>query len=47
MGIYLGVIAGGFGGMVADSPYLGWRSAFTLCGVLGMVYSLPLASAAA
>ena len=42
MGIYLGVIAGGFGGMVADSPYLGWRSAFTLCGVLGMVYSLPL-----
>lgn len=42
IGIYLGVIAGGFGGMVADQPSLGWRSAFTACGVFGMVYALPL-----
>lgn len=42
IGIYLGVIAGGFGGVVADHPDLGWRSAFTVCGVFGMVYALPL-----
>jgi MFS family permease len=42
IGIYLGVIAGGFGGMVADQPSLGWRSAFTACGVFGMLYALPL-----
>ncbi len=42
IGIYLGVIAGGFGGVVADHPDLGWRSAFTLCGVFGMVYAMPL-----
>jgi MFS family permease len=42
MAIYLGVIAGGFGGYVADAPALGWRFAFVACGVFGMVYSLPL-----
>lgn len=42
MGIYLGVIAGGFGGFVSQNPALGWRSAFTACGVVGMVYALPL-----
>lgn len=42
MAIYCGVIAGGFGGYVADAPDLGWRSAFTFCGVFGMVYALPL-----
>jgi MFS family permease len=42
MGIYLGVIAGGFGGYVADSPALGWRWAFDLCGIVGIVYALPL-----
>jgi MFS family permease len=40
--IYLGVIAGGFGGYVAASPYLGWRSAFVACGVFGMLYAIPL-----
>lgn len=40
--IYLGVIAGGFGGYVAASPSLGWRSAFVACGVFGMLYALPL-----
>lgn len=42
IGIYLGVIAGGFGGVVADHPDLGWRSAFIVCGVFGMAYALPL-----
>lgn len=40
--IYMGVIAGGFGGMVADAPDWGWRSAFKVCGVGGVLYSLPL-----
>lgn len=43
MGIYCGVIAGGFGGYVADEPTLGWRWAFTACGIIGMVYAIPLA----
>ena len=42
MGIYLGVIVGGFGGYVADSPALGWRWAFEACGVIGVLYALPL-----
>ena len=42
MGIYSGLILGGFAGYVADSPMLGWRMAFYCCGVLGVIYSLPL-----
>jgi len=42
MGIYCGVIAGGFAGYVADAPGLGWRFAFDVCGVFGMLYALPL-----
>ncbi len=42
MGIYVGVILGGFSGYVADSPTLGWRAAFDACGVVGIVYALPL-----
>jgi MFS family permease len=42
--IYCGVIAGGFAGYVADNPNLGWRLAFTACGVFGMLYTLPLMS---
>jgi MFS family permease len=42
MAIYCGVIAGGFGGYVAESPQLGWRWAFTACGLFGMLYALPL-----
>jgi MFS family permease len=42
MGIYLGVIIGGFGGYVADSPALGWRWAFELCGVIGIAYAIVL-----
>ncbi|HEY7120392.1 MAG TPA: MFS transporter, partial [Tepidisphaeraceae bacterium] len=42
MAIYFGVIVGGFGGYVADSPALGWQWAFTACGVFGMAYAIPL-----
>lgn len=42
MGIYAGIIVGGFSGYVADSPSLGWRWAFSLCGVIGVVYAVPL-----
>ncbi len=42
MAIYLGVIAGGFAGYVADSPSLGWRRAFDACGLIGVAYALPL-----
>jgi MFS family permease len=41
-GIYTGLILGGFTGYVADHPDWGWRSAFTGCGMLGVLYSLPL-----
>jgi MFS family permease len=41
-GIYTGLILGGFTGYVADAPDLGWRAAFTGCGVLGVLYSVPL-----
>ena len=42
MGIYAGVILGGFSGYVADSPAYGWRWAFSLCGIIGVVYAIPL-----
>lgn len=42
MGIYVGVIIGGFSGYVADSPNLGWRWAFDVCGIIGLVYAVPL-----
>jgi len=41
-GIYLGQILGGFMGYVADSPEHGWRWAFSTCGMIGVVYALPL-----
>src|SRR5258708_28809643 len=42
MGIYIGVIIGGFGGYVAADPRLGWRWAFAACGIIGIAYALPL-----
>ena len=42
MGIYVGVIIGGFGGYVADHPALGWRVAFDACGIAGVAYAVPL-----
>jgi MFS family permease len=41
-GIYLGQILGGFAGYAADSPDHGWRWAFSTCGMVGVVYALPL-----
>ena len=42
MGIYAGIILGGFSGYVADNPQLGWRRAFDACGLVGMIYAVPL-----
>ena len=42
MGIYCGVIIGGFSGYVADAPGLGWRWGFDACGIAGILYTLPL-----
>jgi len=42
MAVYSGVILGGFSGYIADGPTLGWRSAFTFCGILGAAYAFPL-----
>jgi predicted MFS family arabinose efflux permease len=42
MGIYLGLILGGFAGRVAESPALGWRFAFDACGIIGVLYAIPL-----
>ncbi len=42
MAIYFGQIVGGFGGYAADAPEVGWRGAFTACGVVGMIYAVPL-----
>src|SRR5688572_5441914 len=42
MGIYVGVIIGGFGGYAADHPALGWRWAFAACGLIGILYAVPL-----
>jgi MFS transporter, Spinster family, sphingosine-1-phosphate transporter len=41
-GIYIGLILGGFAGHVADAPDFGWRWAFSVCGIAGIVYSVPL-----
>jgi MFS transporter, Spinster family, sphingosine-1-phosphate transporter len=41
-GIYCGLIIGGQAGFVAESPTLGWQWAFKACGVVGVIYSLPL-----
>ena len=43
-GIYIGQILGGFAGYVADSPEHGWRWAFSICGMIGVIYALPLFS---
>jgi MFS family permease len=42
MGIYCGVILGGFAGYVADAPALGWRWAFDFTGLAGILYAIPL-----
>lgn len=42
MGIYTGVIIGGFSGYVADAAHFGWRFAFDACGIFGVLYAIPL-----
>lgn len=42
MGIYIGIILGGFSGYAAESPDIGWRSAFAWCGAVGIFYAVPL-----
>lgn len=42
MGIYCGVILGGFAGYAADAPDVGWRLTFQVIGVLGIAYAIPL-----
>ncbi len=42
IGIYCGVIIGSFSGFVADAPNLGWRWAFDITGIVGVLYALPL-----
>ena len=44
-GIYIGQILGGFAGYIADSPDHGWRWAFSTCGMIGVIYALPLLAA--
>ncbi|HEY1110716.1 MAG TPA: MFS transporter, partial [Opitutaceae bacterium] len=41
-GIYIGQILGGFAGYIADSDDHGWRWAFSTCGMIGVIYALPL-----
>jgi len=42
MGIYVGVILGGFAGYAADAPNVGWQLAFKAIGIVGIVYAIPL-----
>lgn len=42
MGIYAGIIIGGFSGYAADHPSYGWRWMFDACGVAGVIYAAPL-----
>jgi MFS transporter, Spinster family, sphingosine-1-phosphate transporter len=44
-GIYVGQILGGFAGYLADSPDHGWRWAFSTCGMIGVIYAIPLLAA--
>ena len=41
-GIYIGQILAGFAGYAPESPAIGWRNAFTTCGIVGAAYALPL-----
>jgi MFS family permease len=40
--LQLGLLSGGYSGWHVDQPSLGWRWAFTACGIFGMLYALPL-----
>ena len=42
MGIYCGVMLIGFAGYAADWPDFGWRGAFNVTGLVGILYAVPL-----
>ena len=42
IGLYIGVIIGGFSGYAAEAPSLGWRWTFDAAGIVGVVYAIPL-----
>lgn len=42
MGMYFGQMIGGFAGLVADAPELGWRFMFDFTGLAGVLYAIPL-----
>lgn len=42
MGIYCGVMIGGFAGFVNEWPDFGWRGAFDYTGLVGIIYAVPL-----
>ncbi len=42
IGMYCGIIVGGFSGYVAESPLYGWRGAFNIAGLFGIIYAVPL-----
>lgn len=41
-GLYLGLILGGYAGHLADAPSFGWRWVFSLGGIAGVLYAIPL-----
>lgn len=41
-GISAGLILGGFAGYAADSADHGWRWVFSMCGMAGVLYAVPL-----
>ncbi|MEQ1850551.1 MAG: MFS transporter [Chthoniobacteraceae bacterium] len=44
-GIYAGQMLGGLAGFVADEPGYGWQWMFSTCGMVGIIYALPLFAA--
>src|SRR5262249_51913514 len=42
LGIYGGQILGGFAGYFAEAQEFGWRWAFSTCGLIGLIYAVPL-----
>ena len=44
-GIYAGQMLGGLAGYIADAPGYGWQWMFSTCGMMGVLYALPLLAA--
>lgn len=41
-GIQVGTLLGGFAGYIAAAEQFGWRWAFSTCGLVGVLYAIPL-----